>query len=136
MKHSINIPVLAGLATLCCLATLAPTASQEAAAQIVITVPRTSSSYYNGYAPRYTSAYQSGYTYDNYRYTGYGSGPYGYGYGSTMQYGYQPSTTFGYSNVPTRTLYYRGVRLRGDSYRPVYNPSAVRYYNPYGYRQY
>jgi hypothetical protein len=142
MKHFINIPLFAGLATLCCLATLAPTASQQAAAQIVISVPRTTSSYYSGYAPRYSSAYQSGYTYNNYRYTGYGNGPYGYGapaqygYGSTMQYGYPSSTTFGYRNTPVQSSYYRGVRLRGDSYRPVYNPNAGRYYNPYGYQQF
>jgi hypothetical protein len=137
-----NTPLLAGLATICCLATLAPMGAQEAAAQIVVTVPRTTSSYYSGYTPRYTSAYQSGYTYNNYRYTGYGNGPYGYGapaqfgYGSTTQFGYPFSTTFGNRTIRTQSSYYPGIRLHNNRYQPIYNPSAVRYYNPYGYRRF
>src|SRR5687768_8051330 len=117
MTHTVRLPALSG-AMLLCLAALASTASNEAAAQ-GIRAPRDAQSYYNGYSAGYNSGYQNGYT-------GYGYGP--YGYGSSSQFEPRTSTGYGYQNGTYNSLYYRALRLRGGTY----SPNTVRVYNPYG----
>lgn len=149
MTHAIHLLAIAGaMAAVFGLPPLASTASNQTVAQITISEPGVTRSYYNGYRPRYDSRYASG----NGRsgYTGYGNGP--YGYGSSTTYGYRSSTPFGYRSSisyeypssgaygdrigTSYRLYYRGVRLRGGTYRPVYNPNNDRFYSPYGYGGY
>jgi len=112
--------------------------SNEAVAQITITVPGANRSHYNGYSSYYNRGYEGGYV--QHGYTGYGGGPYGYGsttygYRSTAPFGYRPSAEYGYRGSTSRSLYDRRLRLHGGtgSYRSIYIPPTTRYYSPYGY---
>jgi hypothetical protein len=124
-----------------CLATLVPTASNEALAQ-GIRVTSNAQSYYNGYGAGYNSGYQNGYGINSYGryatsgngYTGYGNGP--YGYGSSGMFAYPSAGLFGYSNRTTYGLDYRALRYEGGTYRRIYAPDNTRYYNPYGNLRY
>lgn len=117
MTHTIRFPPLAGaMAIAFCLATLAITAPNQAAAQGIRA--SAAQAYYNGYGAGYNSGYQNGYGY-----TGYGNGP--YGYGSAAPYGY-PSNRYGYQSGTYNGLDYRALRLHG---RTIY---TTRFYDPYG----
>jgi hypothetical protein len=156
MTQMIRLPALAGAITAAlCLATLAPTNSNEAVAQgIRVSVPvqaRYGMGYnrYSGYGSgrygvgSYQSAGYRGYGYSDYGYGGYGGQAYGYsgygngpyGYGSPAVYTY-PSVSYGYRIAPTYNLQYRGLQFQGGAYRPVYNPNQTRFYSPYGYERY
>lgn len=147
MTHTIRLATLAGLLVGgFCLATLSPAASNEANAQLVIQLGRTSNNvpqaYYHGYGTGYRTG--NGYVWQgtrSYGYTGYGIGSYGYGSqiqnGFGYDYGY-PSSGYGYGtgSGATHDLYYGGSRSLGRSYYPVYNPNHRRFYSPYGHRGY
>lgn len=139
MTQLIRLPKYsAAMAAVFCLATLAPTVSNEAAAQTIRVYGSTHG--YNGYGQGYNSGYgnrhsgyshNSGYGYNSRRgYTGYGNGPYAYGASSpymrpglsTDRYGYRSGASYGF--------YYRGLRFGGGNY--IRN--NARYYSPYGYR--
>ena len=134
-------PLVGGLATAFCLATLTPLASNEAAAQgirIGFAQP-----YYNGYGAGYASGYQTGYGGYGYAsnryisngtggmgYTGYGNGP--YGYGSPGIIGYPSAGYFGSRSGASYNIVYPGLRYNDGSYGRIYAPNNVRYYSPYG----
>ena len=112
---------------------LTPAISNEAVAQITITVPGVSRSYYNGYTANSRPGY--GYRNNQRAYTGYGYGTYGYGsaipYGNPY-YGYPYSGGYGFRGTSFST-YNGGAYFRSGVYRPVYNPYSTRYFVPYGY---
>jgi len=108
---------------------LASAFSNKAMAQITISVPGITRSYYNGYSTHYRPG--SGYGYRGRTYTGYGTGR--YGYGSAVPYGYPSSRGYGYRSGRSHSTYYGGAYLRGGSYRSVYRLPTTRYYSPYGY---
>jgi len=120
MRHSVRFAACcATLAVVFCLAPVAPTVSNQAAAQGVYV----NRGYYYGHTGGYGSAYR-GYGYGA-GYNGYGTGPYGYR-SATAMFPYAPSGGYGYRYG---TLYdYGGVR---EAYRSVYNPNFTGYYNPY-----
>jgi hypothetical protein len=134
MTRTVRFPAMAGaLAAAFCLATLAPAASKEAAAQ-VIWAPGNPQVYYNGFGAGYNNGYDNGYgRYGavNYGYTVYGNGP--YVYGSPAMFGNPTTGLFGYRNGASFSPDYRGLRYDGGAYRRVYTPNNARYYSPYGY---
>ena len=138
MTRTFRLPMLAvALAALGCLTTLAPLASNEAAAQGII-VTRNTRTYYNGYGPGYNIGYQSAYGMnrygryagDGYAYTGYGNGP--YGYRSPGMFAYPSAGLFGDRSGASYNLDYRALRYDNGAYRRIYAPNNTRYYSPYG----
>jgi hypothetical protein len=132
MTRIVRFPVLTGaLAIACCLATLGPLTSKEAAAQVIL-APGNPQPYYNSYSAGYNSPYQSGYApygAANSGYTVYGNGP--YVYGSSGLYGNStPGVVYGATYAPAS----QGVQYGGAIYPRTYAPSNVRYYSPYGYQ--
>ena len=133
MTFTIRLPAFVGaMAAAFCLATLAITASNEAAAQVIV-VPGSTYSYYNGYGPVYSSAFGPAYTsgYGYRRYTGYGYGP--YVYGSSSAYGYPSSGGYVYPRFTSNRVFHSGLRLHGGAYQPIYIPNNTMYYSPYGF---
>jgi hypothetical protein len=113
---------------------LTPSISNEAVAQITISVPGVTRSYYNGYGTHYRPAI--GYRHSGRAYSAYGNGPYGYGSAVPFGYpssGYPYSGGYGFRTGTSYSTYFGGSYLRGGSYRPVYVPHSTRYYVPYGY---
>ena len=132
MTRIVRFPVLTGaLAIACCLATLGPLTSKEAAAQVIL-APSNPQPYYNSYGAGYNSPYQHGYVQYgavNSGYTVYGNGP--YVYGSSGVFGNSiPGVVYGASYGPDT----RGTLYGGQPYPRAYAPSNVRYYSPYGYQ--
>ena len=93
-------------------ACLTPPTSSDAEAQITISVPGFTRSYYNGYSSSYPApSAQYGYPSSGYPYSG------GYGFRTGNSY----------------STFYSGAYSRSGRYRPVYVPQSTRYYVPYGY---
>ena len=127
MTRKLRLPALAGaMSAAFCLATLAPTASNEAVAQgirVYVAQPQ-----YNGYGAGYSSGY--GNRYGSNLYGGYGSGTYGNRYSSNPYGSYGNSTygysTYGYSTYGNGNYGNSGYSFRTDTYTGVGQ-------SPYGY---